>query len=65
MPEWNNGPLSYSVRLAGVGSGSEANGLNRLMVESGIELSFSFIKSRVFTALPTASQMNWSQMELL
>jgi len=29
-----------------------------------IELLFNFIKSRVFTVLPTASQMNWSQMEL-
>jgi hypothetical protein len=30
----------------------------------GIELLFHFTKSRVFTVLPTASQMNWSQMEL-
>src|SRR5258708_31524665 len=30
----------------------------------GIELLFNFTKSRVFTVLPTASQMNWSQMEL-
>jgi hypothetical protein len=25
---------------------------------------FDFTKSRVFTVLPTASQMNWSQLEL-
>ncbi len=31
----------------------------------GIELLFNFTKSRVFTVLPTASQMNWSQMELI
>jgi hypothetical protein len=30
----------------------------------GIEFLFNFTKSRVFTVLPTASQMNWSQMEL-
>ena len=30
----------------------------------GIELLFNSTKSRVFTVLPTASQMNWSQMEL-
>jgi hypothetical protein len=30
----------------------------------GIELLFNFTKSRVFTVLPTARQMNWSQMEL-
>jgi hypothetical protein len=30
----------------------------------GIELLFHFTKSRVVTVLPTASQMNWSQMEL-
>jgi hypothetical protein len=30
----------------------------------GIELLFNFTKSRVFTVLPTATQMNWSQMEL-
>jgi hypothetical protein len=30
----------------------------------GIELLLNFIKSRVFTVLPTAIQMNWSQMEL-
>jgi hypothetical protein len=30
----------------------------------GIELSFNFTKSRVFTVLPTVNQMNWSQMEL-
>ena len=30
----------------------------------GIELLFNFIKSRVFTVLLTARQMNWSQMEL-
>jgi len=30
----------------------------------GIELLFNFTKSRVFTVLPTANQMNWSQMEL-
>src|SRR6266851_10279762 len=30
----------------------------------GIELLLNFTKSRVFTVLPTASQMNWSQMEL-
>jgi hypothetical protein len=29
-----------------------------------IELLFNFTKSRVFTVLPTASQMNWSQLEL-
>jgi len=31
---------------------------------AGIELLFHFTKSRVFTVLPTASQINWSQMEL-
>jgi hypothetical protein len=30
----------------------------------GVELLFHFTKSRVFTVLPTANQMNWSQMEL-
>jgi hypothetical protein len=30
----------------------------------GIELLIKFTKSRVFTVLPTANQMNWSQMEL-
>ena len=30
----------------------------------GIELLFNFTKSRVFTVLPTAIQINWSQMEL-
>jgi len=30
----------------------------------GIELLFNSTKSRVFTVLPTAIQMNWSQMEL-
>jgi hypothetical protein len=30
----------------------------------GIALLYNFIKSHVFTVLPTASQMNWSQMEL-
>jgi len=30
----------------------------------GIELLYNFTKSRVFTVLPTANQMNWSQMEL-
>ncbi len=30
----------------------------------GIELLFHFTKSRVFTVLPTARQMIWSQMEL-
>ena len=27
---------------------------------AGVEFLFNFIKSRVFTVLPTASQMNWS-----
>jgi hypothetical protein len=30
----------------------------------GIELLINFTKSHVFTVLPTADQMNWSQMEL-
>ena len=30
----------------------------------GIELLINFTKSCVFTVLPTANQMNWSQMEL-
>jgi hypothetical protein len=30
----------------------------------GIELLIQFPKSRVVTVLPTANQMNWSQMEL-
>ena len=30
----------------------------------GIELLIHFTKSRVFTVLPTANQMNWRQMEL-
>jgi len=30
----------------------------------GIELSIKFTKSRVVTVLPTANQMNWSQMDL-
>jgi hypothetical protein len=30
----------------------------------GIELLIKFTKSRVVTVLPTANQMNWSQMEL-
>ena len=30
----------------------------------GIELLVNLTKSRVFTVLPTANQMNWSQMEL-
>ena len=30
----------------------------------GIELLFNFTKSRVFTVLATAIQINWSQMEL-
>ena len=38
--------------------------LRRLVGAVGIELLFNFIKSRVFTVLPTASQINWSQMEL-
>ena len=29
-----------------------------------IELLIKFTKSRVVTVLPTANQMNWSQMEL-
>jgi len=36
-----------------------------LVVAVGIELLFHFTKSRVFTVLPTASQINWSQMELI
>ena len=37
----------------------------RLLVGAvGIELLFNSTKSRVFTVLPTARQMNWSQMEL-
>ena len=37
----------------------------RFMVGAvGIELLIEFTKSRVVTVLPTASQMNWSQMEL-
>jgi len=39
-------------------------GERRLVGAVGIELLFNFIKSHVFTVLPTASQMNWSQMEL-
>src|SRR5258708_10188187 len=35
----------------------------RFMVGAvGIELLIKFTKSRVFTVLPTANQMNWSQM---
>jgi len=30
----------------------------------GIELLFNFTKSHVVMVLPTANQMNWSQMEL-
>jgi hypothetical protein len=30
----------------------------------GIELLIKFTKSRVVMVLPTANQMNWSQMEL-
>ena len=30
----------------------------------GIELLIKLTKSRVVTVLPTANQMNWSQMEL-
>jgi len=30
----------------------------------GIELLINSTKSHVFTVLPTANQMNWSQMEL-
>jgi len=38
-------------------SGEESIGLVGAV---GIELLFNFTKSRVFTVLPTASQMNWS-----
>jgi hypothetical protein len=31
---------------------------------AGIEVLIKFTKSRVVTVLPTANQMNWSQMEL-
>jgi hypothetical protein len=46
-------------------AGSETSDLYGYLVGAvGIELLFNFTNSRVFTVLPTASQMNWSQMEL-
>jgi hypothetical protein len=36
----------------------------RLVGAVGIELLIKFTKSRVVMVLPTANQMNWSQMEL-
>ena len=36
----------------------------RLVGAVGIELLVDLTKSHAFTVLPTANQMNWSQMEL-
>ena len=38
--------------------------MRKLVGAVGIELLINFTKSHVFTVLPTADQMNWSQMEL-